>query len=119
MDGSLQQKAYGGVLLLLNTAAATSIIFCNKLVHPAVHGRRMATSLLSGRSGMPPLRSGAAQVLSVYGFKFPYALTLLHALVTLAGMLLFSSLGLYKRKAVPVMQVTPRSSCTCYIAGFA
>ena len=54
---------------------------------------------------MQPTRR--VQVLSPtgYNFNFVYFLTLLHTLVTLGGMLLFSYFGLFKRKAVPVVQV--------------
>ena len=43
----------------------------------------------------------------MYDFRFIYFLTLIHSLFTLSGMMAFSAFGLYKRKAVPVMQVGP------------
>ena len=60
----------------LNISAATAIVFANKAV------------------------------LSIYGFEFTTALTLLHTLTTIAGMTLFSQLGLFMPKTVPKMQVS-------------
>ena len=45
----------------------------------------------------------------MYDFRFIYFLTLIHSLFTLSGMMAFSAFGLYKRKAVPVMQVGPHT----------
>ncbi|KAL3146994.1 hypothetical protein ABBQ38_014961 [Trebouxia sp. C0009 RCD-2024] len=61
----------------LNIAAATGIVFANKAV------------------------------LSVYGFEFATALTLLHTLTTVLGMLLFCQLGMFTPKKVPTLQVAP------------
>ncbi|KAL3132226.1 hypothetical protein ABBQ32_008815 [Trebouxia sp. C0010 RCD-2024] len=61
----------------LNIASATGIVFANKAV------------------------------LSVYGFEFATALTLLHTLTTVLGMLLFCQLGVFVPKQIPTLQVTP------------
>ena len=60
---------------LLNIASATGIVFANKAV------------------------------LSVYGFEFATALTLLHTLTTVLGMMLFCQLGMFTPKQVPILQV--------------
>ena len=60
---------------LLNITAATCIVFANKAV------------------------------LSVYGFEFTTALTLLHTLTTVIGMTIFSQLGIFSPKSVPTVQV--------------
>ena len=60
----------------LNIVSATGIVFANKAV------------------------------LSVYGFEFATALTLLHTMTTVLGMMLFSQLGLFIPKQVPVVQVS-------------
>lgn len=62
---------------MLNIAAATGIVFANKAV------------------------------LSVYGFEFTTALTLLHTLTTVLGMTIFCHLGLFSPKSVPTLQVLP------------
>lgn len=59
----------------LNIASATGIVFANKAV------------------------------LSVYGFEFATALTLLHTLTTVLGMMLFCKLGMFSPKQVPAVQV--------------
>lgn len=59
----------------LNIASATGIVFANKAV------------------------------LSVYGFEFATALTLLHTLTTVLGMMLFCQLGMFTPKQVPALQV--------------
>lgn len=59
----------------LNVVSATSIVFANKAV------------------------------LSVYGFEFATALTLVHTLTTVPGMMLFCQLGMFTPKKVPAMQV--------------
>lgn len=59
----------------LNIASATGIVFANKAV------------------------------LSVYGFEFATALTLLHTLTTVLGMLLFCQLGVFVPKQIPTLQV--------------
>ncbi|KAK9813049.1 hypothetical protein WJX72_008061 [[Myrmecia] bisecta] len=46
-------------------------------------------------------------VLSIYKFEFTYALTLIHTLTTMAGMILFASLGMFQPKAVPRLAVAP------------
>lgn len=61
----------------LNIASATGIVFANKAV------------------------------LSVYGFEFATALTLLHTLTTVLGMMLFCQLGMFAPKQVPALQVRP------------
>ena len=43
-------------------------------------------------------------VFSVYKFNFPFALTLVHTLVTMAGMWAFSAGSLFKVKKLPMMQ---------------
>ena len=63
--------------VLLNIVSATGIVFANKIV------------------------------LSVYNFHFVYALTLIHTLVTSAGMWLFASLGIFQPKPAPVSQIFP------------
>lgn len=60
---------------VLNIAAATGIVFANKAV------------------------------LSIYGFEFTTALTLLHTLTTVLGMTIFCQLGLFSPKSVPTLQV--------------
>ena len=82
MAEQARSRTFCAVLLLLNILAATTIVFVNKLV------------------------------LSVYDFRFIYFLTFIHSLVTLGGMMAFSAFGLYKRKAVPVMQVGPKPPTT-------
>ena len=69
----------------LNIFAATSIVFANKAV------------------------------LSVYGFGFTTALTLLHTLTTVAGMAALSQLGLFAPKRVPIAQVS-RCAASCLTA---
>lgn len=59
----------------LNIFAATAIVFANKAV------------------------------LSIYGFEFTTALTLLHTLTTIVGMTFFSQMGMFTRKSVPKVQV--------------
>ena len=66
---------------LLNISAATGIVFANKAV------------------------------LSVYGFEFTTALTLLHTLTTVLGMTLFCHLGFFSPKVVPSLQVRPLLCC--------
>ncbi len=66
---------------LLNISAATGIVFANKAV------------------------------LSVYGFEFTTALTLLHTLTTVLGMTLFCQLGFFSPKVVPTLQVRPLLCC--------
>ena len=65
----------------LNIASATGIVFANKAV------------------------------LSIYGFEFTTALTLLHTLTTIAGMTLFCQLGFFVPKGVAAMQVS-KADCT-------
>lgn len=72
MEVALQAKAYGAVLLLLNVAASTSIIFTNKLV---------CVNTVSSTQSLQALTL-ELQVLSIYKFDFPYALTLMHTLVS-------------------------------------
>ena len=64
----------------LNIASATGIVFANKAV------------------------------LSVYGFEFATALTLLHTLTTVLGMMLFCQLGMFTPKHVPALQVRQSAS---------
>jgi solute carrier family 35 protein E3 len=60
-----------------NIVAATSIVFANKLV------------------------------MSNYGFRFTTALTLLHTLTTLAGMMVFARVGMFQVKTVSKLAVAP------------
>lgn len=69
---------------MLNIAAATGIVFANKAV------------------------------LSVYGFEFTTALTLLHTLTTVLGMTIFCHLGLFSPKSVPTLQVSFSLDMSCY-----
>lgn len=69
---------------LLNIASATGIVFANKAV------------------------------LSVYGFEFATALTLLHTLTTVVGMMLFCQLGMFTPKQVPILQVSAVAP-VCYL----
>ena len=41
-------------------------------------------------------------VLTIINFRFVYALTLLHVLTTLAGMMAFAAAGLYEKKKLPL-----------------
>lgn len=63
--------------VLLNIASTCGIVFANKLV------------------------------LSTFGFSFPVALTLLHALFTAAGMELMCRAGFFSRKAAPLRATAP------------
>lgn len=65
----------------LNIFVATSIVFANKAV------------------------------LSVYGFGFTTALTLLHTVTTFVGMMVFSRMGLFSPKPVPASQVNKSAAC--------
>ena len=60
----------------LNVASATGIVFSNKAV------------------------------LSIYGFEFATALTLVHAITTMAGMMVFSYMGLFVPKQVSILRVS-------------
>ena len=71
----------------LNIAAATGIVFANKAV------------------------------LSIYGFEFTTALTLLHTLTTIAGMTLFCQLGFFSPKTVSKIQVSAKALATVFMAG--
>ena len=71
---------------LMNIASATGIVFANKAV------------------------------LSVYGFEFATALTLLHTLTTVVGMMLFCQLGMFTPKQVPILQVSCCGTCLLFAA---
>ena len=60
---------------LLNVVSASGIVFANKAV------------------------------MTTFGFKFIYALTLLHTLATLVGMKVFAYFGMYEKKKLPKMSI--------------
>jgi hypothetical protein len=61
----------------LNIASASGIVFANKVVF------------------------------ATYKFRYTCALTWIHTLVTLIGMQLFLSAGMFKRKSIPQLQLVP------------
>ena len=48
-------------------------------------------------------------VLTIINFRFVYALTLLHVLTTVFGMLVFAWMGLYERKKLPLQPLVSLS----------
>lgn len=62
---------------LLNIAAASGIVFANKAV------------------------------MTTFGFKFIYALTLIHTITTLFGMKAFAAFGMFEPKALPKLSIAP------------
>jgi hypothetical protein len=77
--GGLPLRWLAAVYVALNILSTCGIVFANKLV------------------------------LTTYGFSFPVALTLLHALFTTGGMELMCRGGLFARKAAPLAQTLPVS----------
>lgn len=62
---------------LLNIAAASGIVFANKAV------------------------------MTTFGFKFIYALTLIHTITTLFGMKAFAAFGMFEPKTLPKLSIAP------------
>lgn len=74
---ALAERIKTGLYLLMNILSGTSIVFANKAVF------------------------------SLFHFRFIYALTFTHAVVTAVGMSLFCTVGLFELKHLPMLQVLP------------
>ena len=74
----MSPNAKACLYVLFNVSSASAIVFANKAVF------------------------------AVHHFQFPYALTLVHTVVTVVGMAAFASLGIFEAKRLSVAQVSSR-----------
>lgn len=74
---------------------------------PRFQGFKAAGSLLLNVASTSAIVFANKAVFSIYLFKFLYALTLVHSIVTALGMLAFAALGFFQVKHLPLTETVP------------
>lgn len=74
---------------------------------PRLPGLRAASSLLLNVVSTCAIVFANKAIFSVYNFRFLYALTLAHSVVTALGMVVLASLGLFQVKHLPATETIP------------